>query len=209
MDTFTTIRSEAHIEFTEKKSVFMGHAFPVSDEDSCLLYIDEMRSRYADATHNVYAYVLRQNNLMRYSDAGEPQGTAGMPTLDVLRKKGITDALVVVTRYFGGILLGAGGLVRAYSKAASDAVEAAGVVLMKPHSLLELTCRYNEYERIKNLTELIGAVEKSSEFSADIRMTLSIDSLLVGQLEKQLLDITNGRCIPRLLGAVYGETPLG
>ncbi len=97
MDTFTTIRSEAHIEFTEKKSVFMGHAFPVPDEDSCLLYIDEMRSRYADATHNVYAYVLRQNNLMRYSDAGEPQGTAGMPTLDVLRKKGITDALVVVT----------------------------------------------------------------------------------------------------------------
>lgn len=205
-ESYITIREEAHIEYVEKKSVFLGHAFPVSHEEDCLLFLEEMKSRYADATHNVYAYSLRENHLLRYSDAGEPQGTAGMPTLEVLRKRGVTDALVVVTRYFGGILLGAGGLVRAYSRAASDAIEAAGVVKMAPHLLCRVECRYNEYERMIALFSECGAVEKECSFSDAVSLSYSVPGETAPLLERRIADLTGGRCRPETVGEIYGET---
>ena len=126
MKDYITLNQRAQDEFVERKSRFIGTATPVSTQEEAIAFIDEMRSKYWDATHNVYAYILRDGT-KRYSDDGEPQGTAGVPVLDVLQKEGLTDLCVVVTRYFGGILLGAGGLVRAYSHGAKIAVDAAGI----------------------------------------------------------------------------------
>ena len=129
MDTsYKTIKKAAEAEIVEKKSRFICHIRPVTTEKEALDFLNEIRAQYRDATHNVYAYIIRENNIMRYSDDGEPSGTSGMPTLDILRKENLTDAIVVTTRYFGGTLLGTGGLVRAYGKAAKAGVEAAGIV---------------------------------------------------------------------------------
>ena len=130
MQEYKTIGARASDEFVEKKSRFIGHICPVTMQQEALDFIQSLKTKYWDATHNVYAYVLRDGQIRRYSDDGEPQGTAGIPTLDVLLKEGLTDCCVVVTRYFGGTLLGAGGLVRAYSHACKLAVDAGGVVTM-------------------------------------------------------------------------------
>ncbi len=145
---YTTVRHEAHEEFEEKKSLFIGHVAPVETEEEALAFLNAIRSEYADATHNVYAYRLRENNAMRYSDDREPQGTAGLPVLDVLRKSDVQDVVVVVTRYFGGTLLGTGGLVRAYTQAAKLGIEAAGVAVRAELVMLELECSYGDYQKI-------------------------------------------------------------
>ena len=124
----TTLEHEGVAEFVEKKSVFIGHACPVSSEEEALVYVKKKKSEYADARHNVWAYLQKGEIVARYSDDGEPQGTAGVPVLDTIRKTGVSDAVVVVTRYFGGILLGAGGLVRAYSHTARLALDAAHII---------------------------------------------------------------------------------
>ena len=127
-------------EFVEKRSRFIGHALPVTTEEEALAFIAEMKSKYWDASHNVYAYIVREGGIMRYSDDGEPQGTAGIPCLDVLLKEGVTDLCVVATRYFGGILLGGGGLVRAYSHTAKIALDAGQVVTMQLCAIAEAKC---------------------------------------------------------------------
>ena len=116
MTEYITVKNSGEDEFVEKRSRFIGYCKPVKTQDEAVSFINEIRSKHWDATHNVYAYVLSDGQIMRYSDDGEPQGTAGVPVLDVIKKMGIVDVVVVVTRYFGGIMLGAGGLVRAYSK---------------------------------------------------------------------------------------------
>lgn len=128
MYSYKTIKTENSDEFVEKKSRFIGYAKPVVTEDEAIEFIKKIRARHPDATHNVYAYKVRENNVQRYSDDGEPAGTAGIPTLDVIQKEGITDICIVVTRYFGGTLLGAGGLVRAYTKGAKIAIDAAKIL---------------------------------------------------------------------------------
>ena len=124
MNEYFVPASDASAEFIERKSRFIGTIWKVETEEEALAHIKEMNEKHRDATHNVYAYIIKENNIMRYSDNGEPQGTAGMPTLEVLRREGITNVLCVVTRYFGGILLGAGGLVRAYAHSAKIALTA-------------------------------------------------------------------------------------
>lgn len=116
---YTTLAGYGEDEFVEKRSRFIGYAAPVSTEAEAVAFVNSIRERHREATHNVYAYILREGQIKRYSDDGEPQGTAGIPVLDVLQKAGIVDAVVVVTRYFGGTLLGAGGLVRAYTEGAA------------------------------------------------------------------------------------------
>ena len=128
MQPYTTILEFARFEYEEKKSVFIGEAAPVETESDALAFIESAKKRYPDAKHHVYAYVLRENSIMRFSDDKEPQGTAGMPTLDVIRKRNCTDTIVVVTRYFGGTLLGTGGLVRAYTAATVGALEKAQII---------------------------------------------------------------------------------
>ena len=138
-DAYRTVRHRASAEFIERKSRFIGHICPVQTQEEAVAFIQEQKSKYWDATHNVYAYVLREGQTRRYSDDGEPQGTAGIPVLDVLLKEELTDCVVVATRYFGGILLGTGGLVRAYGHTSKIAVDAGGIVTIP--SVCALNCR--------------------------------------------------------------------
>ena len=131
MNTYKTVRGFAFDELVEKRSRFIGYCKPVKTQDEAIAFINEIKSKHWDARHNVYAYVIRDEGISRYSDDNEPQGTAGIPVLDSIRKRGITDCVVVVTRYFGGVLLGAGGLVRAYSAAAKLGIDAAGEMEME------------------------------------------------------------------------------
>ena len=158
-------------EYQEKKSLFIARIWRVEDEAGALAHINDMRREYADATHNVYAYLIR-GGIMRFSDDGEPGGTSGMPTLNVFRTQGIEDVCCVVTRYFGGILLGSGGLVRAYSKAAAAALDAAGIARMESWRETVIKCAYPLYERIRRLADTWECADLSADFGAEVTVTL-------------------------------------
>ena len=152
MAEYKTVRKNAQDQFVEKRSRFIGYACPVQTEQEALDFITSKKSEHWDASHNVYAYILRDGT-MRFSDDGEPQGTAGQPMLNVFQRENVENVVCIVTRYFGGILLGAGGLTRAYAKAAKDALDNAGKARMQPFSVLLLECPYPMFERIKLLIE--------------------------------------------------------
>ncbi len=190
---YPTLRAEAHVEFEEKRSLFIGHAAPANTESEALAFLSRIRAEYPDATHNVYAYVLRENNTVRYSDDREPQGTAGMPTLDILRKREITDAVIVVTRYFGGTLLGTGGLVRAYSQAAKMAADAAGVVLRARLALYTLTCQYGEYQKLLPFLQAEGVTVADTAFTDTVTLSLRLLYDRGEAFERKLTEFTNGR----------------
>ena len=152
-EALTTLGKRGTFEFTEKKSVFIGYAAPVSSEAEALAFVAEIKAKHSDARHNVSAYVV--GGACHASDDGEPQGTGGVPVLDVIRKSGIDNAAVVVTRYFGGILLGAGGLVRAYTRAAKEACEQAGIVRYEGYTQISFSCDYGLYDKIKNSLKYI------------------------------------------------------
>lgn len=157
---YKTVLSNAKDEFVEKRSRFIGYCKPVTCEQEAVDFINEKRSEHWNATHNVYAYSLREGNIKRYSDDGEPSGTAGMPCLDVIVKNEIYDVCVVVTRYFGGVLLGTGGLVRAYSHGAKIALDAAKIVMMQNCLVCSARCTYNRYGKVSALvTDNGGAVD--------------------------------------------------
>lgn len=189
---YLTIEHEASPEFVEKRSRFIGYIKPVKTEAEALEFINALRSKHWDATHNVYAYVLREQNTCRYSDDNEPQGTAGMPVLDVIRKSGLTDVCIVVTRYFGGILLGGGGLVRAYSHSASIAVEAAGVITMRGCSECSIECTYNQYGKLSSLIPENGGVVDASDFAENVVMNFHIPTSDLQALVKKVTDATSG-----------------
>lgn len=191
-DDYRTIEKEACPEFVEKRSRFIGYIKPVSSEREALDFINFIRSRHWDATHNVYAYVLRDQNTCRYSDDNEPQGTAGMPVLDVIRKNGLTDVCIVVTRYFGGILLGGGGLVRAYSHSAALAVEAGGVLDMRSCAVCTLECTYNQYGKLGSLIPELSGVIDDTDFSDKVTIDFHIPSLELAMLRRQVCDATSG-----------------
>lgn len=204
---WTSLGHEAHIEFTERKSVFLGHAMPVTDEKDALAFLGDLRHRYADATHNVYAYILRNGNTARYSDDGEPQGTAGMPVLDVLRKRDIVDAVLVVTRYFGGILLGGGGLVRAYGTAASMAADAAGVTVFRQMAVCRMVCDYTAYQRISAELASFGAAVTESDFDAAVRLTVMLPDEAFPPFLDRIRELTAGRCIPEKIETRFTGAP--
>lgn len=149
-EIYTTVEKLAEAEIVEKRSRFIATVKPVLTEGEALEFLNELRQKYWNATHNVYAYIIEENNIMRYSDDGEPGGTAGMPVLDILKKEGLTNLIVVVTRYFGGILLGTGGLVHAYSKSAKAGVEAAGILDMVLCREVILECEYTLLGKLQN-----------------------------------------------------------
>ena len=193
MDSYRTIRSAASAEFVEKKSRFIGHICPVTTQDQAVEFIRQKKSEFWDATHNVYAYVLREGQTRRYSDDGEPQGTAGIPTLDVLLKEDLTDCVVVVTRYFGGTLLGTGGLVRAYSHGSKIAVEAGGVVTMALCAILEICCDYTFYGRLAALIPEMGGVVEDTQFADSVTVRCKMPSSLVGAFDAKLFDQSLGK----------------
>lgn len=180
-------------EFVEKRSRFIGRVWLTETEEEAIGRISEMRERHRDATHNVYAYIIREGNAMRYSDDGEPQGTSGMPTLNVFRGEGIFNVCCVVTRYFGGILLGTGGLARAYSHAAKIALEAAGVSVMRLWDRLLISCDYSRYERIKNELDSFGGMTEDTDFGADVVITALLPEGKTESFTERITDITSGQ----------------
>lgn len=155
-------------EFVEKKSRFIGNIFRVVTEQEAQEHIAEIQKKYRDANHNVYAYIIDGGRVMRYSDNGEPQGTAGIPVLEVLKKEEIFDALCVVTRYFGGILLGAGGLTRAYSRGARVAIEQSGTAIMRPYQFAKLQMGYHMVDSVRRLMAECEVAETAAEYGASV-----------------------------------------
>lgn len=189
---YKTVFENASDEFVEKRSRFIGYCKPVKTEQEAIDFINEKRSEHWNATHNVYAYSLREGNIKRYSDDGEPSGTAGMPVLDVIVKNEIFDVVVVVTRYFGGVLLGTGGLVRAYSHGSKIAVEAAKPVIMQNCLVCEARCAYNQYGKVSSLIIGVGAAVDDTVYESDVLVKFHIKPDLLGTLNKKLADATSG-----------------
>ena len=177
----------------EKRSKFIGELFRVETPEQAVEKINEVKAKYRDARHHCYAYIIREGNYMRYSDDGEPQGTAGMPILEVLRHAGVTNVCCVVTRYFGGILLGTGGLARAYTKGAQIALEAAGLSQMDRYSLLLLSCPYNLLDAVQKVLPEHGASVEEIEYGADVTLTVALPEGGEETLNTALMDATAGQ----------------
>lgn len=192
MKEYKTVEFENSDEFIEKKSKFIGYVKPVKTQEEATEFINKIKSKHWDATHNVYAYVLQENNIQRYSDDGEPSGTAGVPVLDVILKSNLVDVCVVVTRYFGGTLLGAGGLVRAYSHGSKIAVEAGNIITMAPCSILKVCVDYSFYDRLNILLKDFSANVEDTQFSDNVSVTFSIKQEKTADLQNKLTDLSNG-----------------
>lgn len=193
MKEYLTIGKRSKTEFVEKRSRFIGSAFPVNNMEEAERIVSELKSEYWDAKHNVFAYILREGNVKRFSDDGEPQGTAGMPVLDVIEKQGLCDVLVVVTRYFGGVLLGTGGLVRAYSHSAALAIEAAKPVLMTPATDCFLSCDYSSYGTIQAFLNNEECKDITSVFEDDVKINFYVKSDNLSGFENRLTELSNGK----------------
>lgn len=189
---YKTIAKPCEAKFIEKKSEFIGYLCPVQTEEQAIAFIEQIRSMHRKATHNCYAYILRDNNTARHSDDGEPGGTAGVPIYEVLRKEGLTDVCCVVTRYFGGIMLGAGGLVRAYTKGAKDAVDAAQIKCMAAAEQLIVTVDYGLYGRMAQIFLDFDARVENEEFADNVKITLCIREESAEKLREKLIDTCNG-----------------
>jgi uncharacterized YigZ family protein len=193
MDKYLTVENETSEEYEIKRSRFIGYVKPVSTQAEAEAFIASVKQKHWDARHNVYAYILREGNVKRYSDDGEPQGTAGVPVLDVLEKCGVCDVCVVVTRYFGGILLGGGGLVRAYSHTASIAVEKANRITMSLCVCFEIKCDYSFYGKLGSLIPECGGVIESSDFTDDVLLSGYIPADSFEMLNSKVIEASAGR----------------
>ena len=194
-------------EFYEKKSHFIGRLWPVETEEAALEKIQQMKKQHYDATHNCWAYIIR-DGAVRFSDDGEPGGTAGMPMLQVLQREGLYNIVCVVTRYFGGILLGAGGLVRAYTKGAKIAVDAAGKSMKRVWTVVYLPCPYTFYERVKLLIAEFGGIIRETEFGAEVELELLFPEANVPAFFEKLTDMTSGTVEGMETGKEYRAFPI-
>lgn len=192
---YKTIAERCEARFIEKKSEFIGYLAPVETEEQAVEFINEIRAMHRKATHNCYAYILRENSAARHSDDGEPSGTAGVPIYEVLRKEELTDVVCVVTRYFGGVLLGAGGLVRAYTRSAKDAVDAARIKIMALAEQLELSVDYSLYGRLPQIFAEHDVRVLSEEFADHVAITLNVRDELSDKLKDKLIDSCNGKIV--------------
>ena len=190
---YRTVRDLGRAEFVEKKSRFIGTCRPVKTEEEALAFIAQVKSQYWDASHNVYAYILRDSGVQRFSDDGEPQGTAGIPVIETMKKAGLVDVALVATRYFGGILLGGGGLIRAYSHTATIALAAAQKVAMRECLLLELPCDYGFYGKAAGLIPECGGVVDDTQFLENVTLSFHLDPADLPALSKKLADQSSGR----------------
>ena len=194
-------------EFVEKKSRFIGRAWLVESEEEALQKIQEMKKQHYDATHNCWAYIIR-DGAVRFSDDGEPGGTAGMPMLQVLQREGLYNVVCVVTRYFGGILLGAGGLVRAYTKGAKLAVDAAGKSMKRVWTVLYIPCPYSFYERVKLETENFGGIIRKTDFGAEVELEVLFPEAQANPFLEKLTDLTSGPVEGMEVGQEYRAFPI-
>lgn len=192
-ERYVTLGGEGFGRLVERKSEFLAYAAHVITEAEALAFLESIRKKHSDARHNVYAYMLKQGNLMRYSDDGEPQGTAGMPVLDVIRKSGFTDAILVVTRYFGGILLGTGGLVRAYSAAAKLAVDDAKIVEFIPFDELLFAVDYSLWQKVRIELPKFFVKTDRIEYGADVEAQIALPKTETARFLDRLTEISAGR----------------
>ena len=207
MDEYLVPTAFGQDEFIEKKSRFIGRVWPVETEEEALARIAEMKKQHYDATHNCWAYVIKDGP-MRFSDDGEPGGTAGNPMMQVLQRENIHNVCCVVTRYFGGILLGAGGLVRAYTKGAKIAVDAAGKSMKRVWSVLYVPCPYTFYERIKLEVEAFGAIIRDTQFGAEVELEILVAQPQAQALLDKIVDMTSGTVEGMETGQEYRAFPV-
>ena len=194
-------------EFYEKKSHFIGRVWPVETEEDALEKIQQMKKQHYDATHNCWAYIIR-DGAVRFSDDGEPGGTAGMPMLQVLQREGLQNIVCVVTRYFGGILLGAGGLVRAYTKGAKIAVDAAGKSIKRVWTVVYVPCPYPFYERIRLEVSAFGGIIRQTDFGAEVELELLFPQEKTNEFLERLTDLTSGTVEGMEIGQEYRAFPI-
>ena len=207
MDEYLVPSEYGEDEFIEKKSRFIGRIWPVETEEEALARIQEMKKKHYDATHNCWAYIIR-DGAVRFSDDGEPGGTAGMPMLQVLQREGLFNAVCVVTRYFGGILLGAGGLVRAYTKGAKIAVDAAGKSMKRVWTVLYVPCPYSFYERVRLEAEGFGGIVRKADFGAEVELELLFPEAKTQEFLDRLTDMTAGSVESMEIGQEYRAFPV-
>ncbi|MBR6632896.1 MAG: YigZ family protein [Clostridia bacterium] len=199
-DSYTTVAKEGSGEYEEKKSVFYGFIKPIEEEDEALAYINEIRERLPNMRHTCYAYVNKGGNVVRFSDDHEPQGTAGMPILEVIRREGLTGVVIVVARYFGGILLGAGGLTRAYGKAAKLALDNAGKATFVLYHDVELYADYSAYQKLKYELSVMGIEEIETRYEADVVSRVLASENEVEILRDKLSNMTSGKGQLKIVG---------
>ena len=203
MNSYITVKELAEFHFEDRKSRFIGFAKPISDEQDALQFIQSVKKAYPDARHWVYAYVLRENSTMRFTDDREPQGTAGMPVLEVIRKNGVTDTVIVVVRYFGGILLGTGGLVHAYTEAALGALKSAKIIKYDTYTTFAITVNYSDYQKIGPVLGEYGFTANDTLYSDNVEIIGSVISDAFEALCEKLSETTSGRCKIEFLDKKY------
>lgn len=200
---FKTVSGYATAEIIEKKSKFIGYISPAETEEAAVKFLEIIRQKHRDATHNVYAYVINENNINKFSDDGEPAKTAGAPVLDVILGEGLTNVIIVVTRYFGGTLLGTGGLVKAYKQAAKAALDNTRIVTMTEsvHSVMSLP--YNLWGRIEKELELRECVTEKVDFTDEVSVSFICKAELFEKLKNSIADISGGSVIPEEIDTIY------
>lgn len=192
--SYLTLRSAGSDEFIINKSRFIGYASPVSTEEEALSFLQKIRTKHRDASHNCYAYTLGKNmGIMRYSDDGEPSGTAGLPMMEVIKKEAVCNCCVVVTRYFGGILLGAGGLLRAYTQGTSVALKSAGIVEMVPTVSVLCEVSYSLWDRVQHHLQSLPVQLVQPEFTTAVSFTLLVREKDLDLVSKDLVSVTESR----------------
>ncbi|MCD7747837.1 MAG: IMPACT family protein [Firmicutes bacterium] len=190
---YISLAGEGEARLEVKHSVFIAHASPVKSDEEARGYLQKIKREYSDAKHNCYAYVIKDGNFSRYSDDGEPGGTAGLPIMNVIKGRDVTNAVVVVTRYFGGILLGTGGLVRAYTDSASAALEAARPALFSLHDIIFVRASYSDYQKLSYEISRAGALTDDVKFEGDVKLTLSVKREASAAFSSRISEITAGR----------------
>ena len=203
-DSYTTAAREGRGEYEEKKSVFYGFIKPIEEEDEALAYIEEIRRRMPNMRHTCYAYVNKGGNVVRFSDDHEPQGTAGMPILEVIRREGLTGVVIVVARYFGGILLGAGGLTRAYGKAAKLALDDSGKATFILYNEVELYSDYSSYQKLKYELTQMGIEEIDVRYEADVVSRVLASDAELDILRDRISNMTSGKGKAVVVGQRFG-----
>ncbi|MBQ7328555.1 MAG: YigZ family protein [Oscillospiraceae bacterium] len=207
MDEYLVPTQFGEDEFTEKKSRFIGRVWPVETEEEALECIQAMKKQHYDATHNCWAYVIKDGP-MRFSDDGEPGGTAGNPMMQVLQRENIYNVCCVVTRYFGGVLLGAGGLVRAYTKGAKIAIDAAGKSMKRVWSVLYIPCPYTYYERMKLEVAAFGGIIRDTQFTSEVELEILVAQADAKPFLDKITDMTSGTVEGLETGLEYRAFPV-
>lgn len=200
-DVYRTINGYGEDEVIINKSKFIGYSSPINNEDDAFKFIESIKTKHRDATHNVYAYVLGEDsNIQRFNDDGEPSGTAGIPVLEVIKKENLRNMVVVVTRYFGGIKLGGGGLIRAYTKGAKIAIDAGVIVDMTIHKMVNIIIAYTLLGKMENFLNLNGFKTEEIIYKEDVEIYLYVTNSMIEQFNQDVMNITNGN-----VDISYGE----